>query len=96
MLEDRLLTCRDCQRQFMFTVGEQAFYIEKGLQNAPNRCPDCRARRRERLSSRETVTVACADCGGQASVPFVPRQDRPVFCDRCFELRRVRVPANLR
>jgi CxxC-x17-CxxC domain-containing protein len=86
-LEDKTITCRDCGSQFVFTAGEQGFYIEKGLQNEPQRCPTCRAsRRRERSGSatREMSTVTCASCGGEALVPFVPRNDRPVYCSRCF------------
>ncbi len=40
--EDQVFECRDCHNQFVWTAGEQAFYAEKGLQNRPQRCPDCR------------------------------------------------------
>jgi CxxC-x17-CxxC domain-containing protein len=78
----------------MFTAGEQGFYLEKGLLNEPQRCPSCRTnRRRERASGggRELTTVTCASCGGNASVPFVPRLDRPVYCSNCFEQERTAV-----
>src|SRR5690348_3494067 len=45
-LQDKTLTCRDCSSTFIFTAGEQGFYIEKGLMNEPQRCPGCRANRR--------------------------------------------------
>jgi len=32
----------------------------------------------------ESTTVICADCGTECQVPFVPRNDRPVFCSDCF------------
>ncbi|MEX2247131.1 MAG: zinc-ribbon domain containing protein [Dehalococcoidia bacterium] len=86
--EDKTLQCRDCASPFVFTAGEQGFYLEKGLLNEPQRCPTCRAsRRRERTTngSRELTTVTCASCGEQATVPFVPRLDRPVYCSGCFE-----------
>jgi CxxC-x17-CxxC domain-containing protein len=86
--EDKSLTCRDCSATFVFTAGEQGFYLEKGLLNEPQRCPGCRAnRRRERTTTggRELTTVTCANCGGNATVPFVPRLDRPVYCSNCFE-----------
>lgn len=92
--EDRTLTCRDCSTPFMFTAGEQGFYLEKGLLNDPQRCPNCRNnRRRERTASgtREMTTVTCGGCGGEASVPFVPRLDRPVYCSSCFEQERAPV-----
>ena len=27
----------------------------------------------------------CGSCGGQAVVPFAPRNDRPVYCSSCFD-----------
>ncbi|MDF2674781.1 MAG: cytochrome [Clostridiales bacterium] len=46
---DKTLVCKDCQKEFVFTEGEQAFYKEKGFENEPQRCPDCRrARKAER------------------------------------------------
>lgn len=42
-LRDKTFTCRDCGRQFLFTVRDQQFYAEHGLTNMPRRCPECRA-----------------------------------------------------
>ncbi|MEG2290499.1 MAG: zinc-ribbon domain-containing protein [Clostridium sp.] len=48
-MSDKKLTCRDCGNEFVFTEGEQAFYAEKGFENEPTRCVDCRrARKAER------------------------------------------------
>ena len=85
--QDKTLTCRDCSGTFLFTAGEQGFYIEKGLMNVPQRCPGCRANRRSNRgasSSENTSTITCAQCGKEATVPFVPRLDRPVYCGDCF------------
>ena len=94
-LQDKTLVCRDCGTSFVFTAGEQGFYLEKGLMNEPQRCPNCRAnRRRERASSgaeRESATITCANCGKEATVPFVPRLDRPVYCADCFSTQRAEV-----
>lgn len=93
--EDKSLTCRDCGGTFVFTAGEQGFYLEKGLLNEPQRCATCRAtRRRDRTATsnvRETSTVTCAECGAEATVPFVPRHDRPVYCSSCFEMARAAI-----
>ena len=88
--QDKTLRCRDCGASFIFTAGEQGFYLEKGLMNEPQRCPACRAnRRRERASGeREATTITCASCGREATVPFVPRLDRPVYCNDCFSAQR--------
>jgi CxxC-x17-CxxC domain-containing protein len=90
-LQDKTLRCRDCGAAFVFTAGEQGFYLEKGLMNEPQRCPSCRAnRRRERTGTngREAATIVCASCGREATVPFVPRLDRPVYCSDCFSNQR--------
>jgi CxxC-x17-CxxC domain-containing protein len=44
-MSDRTLTCRDCGQAFEFTIGEQAFYQERGY-TEPQRCPSCRAARK--------------------------------------------------
>ncbi|MDP4183353.1 MAG: zinc-ribbon domain-containing protein [Bacillota bacterium] len=41
-MADKALTCKDCGSEFIFTEGEQTFYKEKGFQNEPQRCPNCR------------------------------------------------------
>ena len=93
-LQDKTLHCRDCGAPFIFTAGERGFYLEKGLMNEPQRCPNCRAnRRRERTNTtgagaRESTTITCASCGKEAQVPFVPRLDRPVYCNDCFSTQR--------
>ncbi len=38
------------------------------------------------VATQERVqhTINCANCGREATVPFVPRTDRPVYCRDCF------------
>ena len=51
-MEEKTLQCKDCGKQFVFTVGEQEFYKEKGFENEPQRCPECRqARKQQRRNS---------------------------------------------
>jgi CxxC-x17-CxxC domain-containing protein len=74
LVQDKTLVCKDCSNQFIFTVRDQEFYIEKGFENEPQRCRDCRTQRKNSRSSasrRETL-------------PFKPRGDRPVYCRTCF------------
>ncbi len=85
MYEDMTLTCKECGNEFVFTSGEQEFYAEKGFSNLPQRCKSCRdARKRTVRGEREMFTTVCANCGKEAKVPFVPREDRPVYCSECF------------
>jgi DNA-directed RNA polymerase subunit RPC12/RpoP len=46
-MADKTLVCKDCGKEFVFTEGEQAFYKEKGFENEPQRCPDCRKNRKQ-------------------------------------------------
>ncbi|CDG34761.1 hypothetical protein CTHBC1_0083 [Acetivibrio thermocellus BC1] len=46
-MADKILTCKDCNAEFVFSEGEQAFYLEKGFQNEPQRCPACRQARKQ-------------------------------------------------
>lgn len=94
--QDRILTCRDCGQEFTFTAGEQEFFATKGLTNAPSRCPECRKARKNGASSNsrprggtgEQYDAICATCGKPTTVPFVPREDRPVYCSDCFQEQR--------
>lgn len=92
--QDRILTCRDCGQDFTFSAGEQEFFASRNLTNEPGRCPSCRAARRHAQSTMprsrtvEHYETTCADCGRLTSVPFIPRQDRPVYCSDCYQSHR--------
>jgi CxxC-x17-CxxC domain-containing protein len=32
--------------------------------------------------------ATCAECGIETTVPFKPREDRPVYCRDCYTKRR--------
>jgi CxxC-x17-CxxC domain-containing protein len=97
---DRLLTCADCGGEFIFTAGEQLFFLDKQFKNDPKRCKPCKSRRSGAganaatagpaaagLSRTETRTE-CSDCGIVTTVPFKPTQGRPVLCRQCFKSKR--------
>ena len=50
-MADKLMVCKDCKAEFIFTESEQAFYKEKGFDNEPQRCPDCRRARKQQKNS---------------------------------------------
>ena len=89
MYQDITLKCKDCGNEFVFTAGEQEFYAEKGFQNQPQRCKECRyARKNAAKPEREFFIGVCANCGGEAKIPFQPTNDRPVYCSECFAARK--------
>ncbi|MDD3114997.1 MAG: zinc-ribbon domain containing protein [Anaerovibrio sp.] len=90
---DETLVCKDCGQDFIFSAGEQEFYAEKGFENKPVRCRDCRDKRRRgrdggEKEQRQMFTVTCAACGKETEVPFEPKNDRPVYCRDCFQSKR--------
>jgi CxxC-x17-CxxC domain-containing protein len=95
IMEDKTLTCQDCNREFVFTASEQEFFAQKGFTNQPSRCPDCRAARKAQRGEggygggrREMFPAVCAQCGKNTEVPFQPRGDRPVYCSDCYATQR--------
>jgi CxxC-x17-CxxC domain-containing protein len=99
-LQDRVLKCFDCGNDFVWTAGEQAFFRDKNLKNEPKRCKTCKQAKNERLAAIATaqasgirqrieVSVQCAQCGQQTTVPFYPSQGRPVYCRSCFLAGRI-------
>ena len=71
MYEDKTLVCKDCGKEFTFSAGEQEFYAEKGFENEPQRCKECRQARKNSMRKVDKV-------------PFEPRNDKPVYCSECF------------
>jgi CxxC-x17-CxxC domain-containing protein len=101
---DRLLTCVDCGGEFIFTAGEQLFFLDKNFKNDPKRCKPCKSRRAAGpnaapgsgpaaagISRTETRTL-CSECGIETTVPFKPTQGRPVLCRQCFKNKRPAEP----
>jgi len=96
MFSDKTICCKDCGRDFDFTVSEQEFYAEKGFTNEPGRCPECRAARKAQArggrggggygqSDRQMYAAICATCGKETTLPFQPSGDRPVYCRDCYK-----------
>ena len=50
--KDEPLNCVDCQTEFIFTVGQQEFYQEKGFTNKPQRCDNCQRAKKERFNQQ--------------------------------------------
>ena len=94
-IENKNITCIDCGSEFVWTIGEQVFFRDKGLENPPKRCRDCKKAKNDRLAAvnnaqksgvkqKVEVAVYCARCGSYTTVPFYPSQGRPVYCRSCF------------
>ncbi|MDY3845314.1 MAG: zinc-ribbon domain containing protein [Eubacteriales bacterium] len=89
MFQDKTLKCKECGKDFVFTAGEQEFYAEKGFQNEPQRCKECRAARKNAVKAqREMFDAVCAECGKPCKVPFNPTEGKAVYCSECYAARK--------
>ena len=52
-MTDKTIVCKDCGSEFVFSVGEQEFYKEKGFENDPKRCPKCRKAKKAAQQNRK-------------------------------------------
>jgi len=87
--KDRILVCRDCSKEFMFTAIEQDFFTQKGF-NDPLCCKECRMTKKNRKENpnlnRQMYKIICAKCGKKAEVSFKPREGRESYCRLCHRL----------
>lgn len=93
--QDVSIRCMDCAQDFVWTIGEQAFFHDKNLLNPPKRCKECKKEKNRRLEAvvmnhltgkrhKIEVRAECAKCSTVSTVPFYPSQGRPVYCRSCF------------
>jgi len=96
---ERSIVCiePDCKKTFSLTSGEIEFYVQRDF-SLPKRCKPCRhARKNKNFPDGKTsvpkVTVVtpsaaditCSNCGRNATVPFRPIPNKPVYCKICWE-----------
>ena len=84
-LEEKTLMCKDCGNKFVWTPGEQKFFVDKGLQNIPKRCKTCAAIYKSKLREKHPMWwIKCRMCKKKAEVPFEPKSE-DVLCEDCFK-----------
>lgn len=87
--QDKTLKCKDCNKEFTWTTGEQEFFAQKGFDRAPIRCPECRKKKKEQHQQKETKgelsEITCSECGKKTEVDFKPRNPQDILCSQCFE-----------
>jgi hypothetical protein len=96
-MEDTDIQCTVCQKPFLFSAAEQAYYAQRGFQ-FPKRCRPCRQARRKGgaatsrriqaaprrdLVPRATFVAPCSECSADVTLVFKPGE-RTVLCATCF------------
>jgi len=94
LLQDREFTCKECGSTFVFTVGEQEFYLTKGLQHAPQRCSECRRLGRTSESPAGRAAALWTAPGHMArkkdvGSEWARRQMTEIRCEQCGETAQV-------
>ncbi len=84
MYEDKTLKCKDCGIVLVFSAGEQEFYAQRGFENEPSRCKECRAAKK----AKGMFPAVCSACGKECQVPFKPTEGKAVYCSECFAAKR--------
>lgn len=72
---EKTLVCRDCGREFTFSVGEQSFYAARDF-SEPTRCPECRAARKASREAAEYSSYGSGSRGGRGSYGGTERRGR--------------------
>ena len=86
--QPKSIFCIGCKSPFIFSVEEQIFFHSLGLTNVPKRCSHCRLlmrMRREGKSTEILTQLNCFKCGEKTTVPFLPKNDKEIFCMACFK-----------
>ena len=92
-LKDTVEICRDCRKQFAFTIWEQKLFGQKGWVK-PVRCPVCRQRRRILKSALEDgISISdqgvhetiCAKCETKFLSTLKIKQNEKEYCPNCWK-----------
>jgi N-acetylglutamate synthase-like GNAT family acetyltransferase len=51
-MPDKSIECEDCKQPFVWTEGEQEFFMKKGFQT-PKRCAGCREKRAQKRERKQ-------------------------------------------
>lgn len=73
---DLVINCRDCGSEFLWTIGQQEFFEERGL-HMPRRCGPCYiARRNGNAQNKSAPTKSTALARRQPAVPASARRSK--------------------
>ena len=54
-LEDKIIVCEDCHKEFTHSVEDQQRYAERGFTADPKRCRECRQARKDKAAASQAA-----------------------------------------
>lgn len=76
--------CAKCEKEFLITPQEQAFYDKKNLPQ-PNVCSKCRRDRRRGLrNARKLFSRTCDKCKTELMSTYPQESPFIVYCKKCY------------
>ena len=91
-LKDKTYICKDCRKDFTFTIWEQKLFGQRGWAT-PTRCAVCRQRRRIlRTALEDGISISdqgvheavCAKCGTKFLSILEIKQNEKEYCPNCW------------
>lgn len=79
-----ILNCAVCTKNFKIVLPELNFYKKMALP-PPQKCPECRHKKRRSLRNpRKLWTRTCTECGSAIKTTFAPERPEKVCCEKCY------------
>lgn len=83
-MENTLHICEECGSKYLIIKQEKEFYVKKDLP-WPNKCPECRQKRRLALrNERKLYNRKCDKCKKDIISTYRPDSPYIVYCQECF------------
>ncbi len=83
--DDRPVYCNECFQNHKPQQRSDGSRFSRGSSYGRNERGSRFSRGSRDDRPREMFTVTCADCGNECKIPFKPKEDRPVYCNECFQ-----------
>jgi len=86
--EDKTIVCADCGQEFVHSAQDQSRYAERGFNNEPKRCKDCRDKRKAQGGGPGAFRGSSLGGAGRpqrfsSSADRPPRESHEAVCAEC-------------
>jgi len=83
--DDRPVYCRDCFQNHKPQERSGGSRFNRGSSYGRNDSGSRFSESSRERRPRKSYTATCSDCGNECQIPFIPKEDRLVYCRDCFQ-----------